>query len=100
MSTRERFRRLHQDGTFVIPNPWDVGSAQLLQHLGFPALATTSAGLAARLGRRDQQVRVDELVEHVRELTAAVGVPVSVDAERGYGADPDDVARTVEALAN
>ena len=96
---RHRFRQLHESGTFVLPNPWDVGSARLLQHLGFAALATTSSGFAASLGRLDQHVSLDELVSHVASLTAAVEVPVNVDAERGYGDDPAGVATTAELLA-
>lgn len=94
----EAFRTLHESGTFVIPNPWDVPSARLLEHLGFAALATTSSGFAATLGRGDQHVTRDELVAHVATLTAAVGIPVSVDAERGYAADPAGVAATVRML--
>ncbi len=96
---REAFRVLHAAGTFVLPNPWDVPSARLLEHLGFPALATTSSGFAASLGRRDQQVTRDELVAHVASLTAVVRVPLSVDAERGYADDPAGVAGTVRLLA-
>ena len=92
---RERFRRLHDDGTFLLPNPWDAGSARILESLGFAALATTSSGLAASLGKLDQQVTRDELVAHVAAVTRAVGVPVNVDAERLF----DDVAGTVELLA-
>jgi 2-methylisocitrate lyase-like PEP mutase family enzyme len=96
---RRAFRDLHESGTFVLPNPWDVGSALLLEQLGFRALATTSSGFAATLGRGDQKVTRDELVAHVAALTAAVKVPVNVDAERGYASDPECVARTVELLA-
>jgi 2-methylisocitrate lyase-like PEP mutase family enzyme len=96
---RNAFRSLHTAGTFVLPNPWDVPSARLLAHLGFPALATTSSGFAASLGRADQNVTRDELVTHVATLTAAVEVPVSVDAEQGYAADPAGVAETVRLLA-
>jgi 2-methylisocitrate lyase-like PEP mutase family enzyme len=96
---RRAFRELHAAGTFVIPNPWDVPSARLLEQLGFAALATTSSGFAASLGRADQRVTRDELVGHVATLTAAVRVPVSVDAERGYADDPDGVAETVRMLA-
>ena len=92
---KARFKALHESGTFVMPNPWDVGSARILEGLGFPALATTSSGLAATLGRADQQVTRDELVAHVTALTAAIGVPLNVDAERCF----DDVAETVELLA-
>jgi 2-methylisocitrate lyase-like PEP mutase family enzyme len=96
---RQAFRELHTSGTFVLPNPWDVGSALLLEQLGFAALATTSSGFAATLGRADQRVSRDELVAHVAALTAAVTVPVNVDAEHGYAADPAGVARTAELLA-
>jgi 2-methylisocitrate lyase-like PEP mutase family enzyme len=96
---RGAFRLLHTTGTFVLPNPWDVPSARLLEHLGFPALATTSSGFAASLGRADQRVTRDELVTHVATLTAAVQVPLSVDAERGYAEDPAGIAETVRMLA-
>jgi len=99
-SVRDRFRALHAAGTFVIPNPWDVGSARLLEHLGFAALATTSSGLAATLGKHDQQVTRDELVAHVAALTAAVAVPVNVDAEWCYADRPDDIGETVDLLAD
>lgn len=98
-AARRRFADLHADGTFVLPNPWDAGSARLLEHLGFVALATTSSGFAASLGRDDQQVTRDELVAHVAALCAAVEVPVTVDAEWGYPQDPGGVAATVELLA-
>ncbi|HSK89692.1 MAG TPA: isocitrate lyase/phosphoenolpyruvate mutase family protein [Euzebyales bacterium] len=97
---RERFHRLHDDGTFVLPNPWDVGSARLLAWLGFPALATTSSGHAATLGRRDQQVRRDELLAHAAVLADAVELPVSVDAERGFPDEPGGVAETVRLIAS
>jgi 2-methylisocitrate lyase-like PEP mutase family enzyme len=96
---RRVFRALHEAGTFVMPNPWDVGSARLLEALGFPALATTSSGLAASLGRPDQRVSRDELVRHVALLVRAVTVPLSVDAERAFPDDPGGVARTVSMLA-
>jgi len=96
---RQAFRDLHQSGTFVLPNPWDVPSALLLEQLGFPALATTSSGFAATLGRADQRVTRDELVAHVATLTAAVRVPINVDAENGYAPDPAGVGHTVELLA-
>lgn len=96
---RDRFRALHRDGLFVMPNPMDVGSARLLASMGFPALATTSSGLAATLGRLDYGVRRDELVAHVSSLAAAVDVPLNVDAERCFGDDPTGVAETVHLLA-
>lgn len=96
---RRTFRRLHADGLFVLPNAWDAGSARLLAWLGFPAVATTSSGHAATLGRVDQAVGRDELLAHVAELVAAVDLPVSVDAERCYADDPDGIAGTIDALA-
>jgi len=98
---RERFRALHDaDSIFVMPNPWDAGSAKLLESLGFPALATTSSGLAASLGKHDQHLTRDELVTHVASLTAAVGIPLNVDAERCYAETLDGVADTVTMLAD
>jgi 2-methylisocitrate lyase-like PEP mutase family enzyme len=96
---RDRFRALHESGTFLLPNPWDVGSALLLQELGFQALATTSSGLAASLGKRDQQVTRDELVAHVAAVTAAVRIPLNVDAERCFADAPAGIAQTVDLLA-
>jgi 2-methylisocitrate lyase-like PEP mutase family enzyme len=96
---RARFRDLHRDGTFVMPNPWDIGSAQMLAGLGFPALATTSSGHAATLGREDQQVTRDELVAHAGALSASVDVPLNVDAERCFADSPAGVAETVGLLA-
>jgi 2-methylisocitrate lyase-like PEP mutase family enzyme len=97
---RARFRELHEeDRLFAMPNPWDVGSARLLERLGFPALATTSAGFAWSLGKPDQQVTRDELVAHVGAVAAAVSVPLNVDSERLYPDDPGGVAETVRLLA-
>lgn len=96
---RETFRELHAEGLFVMPNPWDVGSARLLSSLGFPALATTSSGHAASLGRLDQQVGRDELLEHAAAIVAAVDVPVNVDSERCFADDPEGVAETVRLIA-
>ena len=97
---RARFRELHaRDEIFVMPNPWDVGSARLLASLGFEALATTSAGFAWSLGRLDQNVTRDELVAHVAELTAAMDLPLNVDSENCFPDDPGGVAETVAQLA-
>src|SRR6478736_8159218 len=96
---RTTFHELHREGTFVIPNPWDVGSATMLAGLGFTALATTSSGHAASLGRLDQHVGRDELLAHAATLAAAVDLPISVDAERCFAADPAGVAETVRLLA-
>lgn len=96
---RRRFAELHAGpGTFLLPNPWDVGSARLLEREGFEALATTSAGLAWSLGKEDLAVTRDELLAHVRALVAAVDVPVSVDAERCFADDLAGVAETVGLL--
>jgi 2-methylisocitrate lyase-like PEP mutase family enzyme len=96
---RKRFAQLHDSGTFLMPNAWDVGSARILASLGFPAIATTSSGFAASLGRMDQHVTLDEVVRHVGALVRAVEVPVSVDAESGYADTLPGLASTVERLA-
>src|SRR5437016_1609279 len=93
----DRFRQLHQSGCFVIPNPFDVGTARVLGRLGFPALATTSAGFAWSLGRRDNDVTLDEALAHLRAVSAAVDVPVNADFEGGFAVEPDGVARNVTA---
>ena len=95
----ERFHQLHQSGCFVIPNPWDIGSARFLERLGFPALATTSAGFAWSLGRRDNHVTLDEALAHLRAISAAVTVPVNADFEGGFAVEPEAVARNVAAAA-
>ncbi|MDH4346234.1 MAG: isocitrate lyase/phosphoenolpyruvate mutase family protein [Thermoleophilia bacterium] len=98
---RSRFRELHaRQRIFVMPNPWDVGSARLLAAAGFEALATTSAGLAWSLGKLDQEVTRDELVAHVAALAAATDLPLAVDSERCYADTLEGVAETVELLAD
>jgi 2-methylisocitrate lyase-like PEP mutase family enzyme len=99
MGKAEAFQALHAGEPFVIPNPWDAGSAKVLAKLGFKALATTSSGFAFTLGRRDGEVTLDEVIEHTRALAAAVEVPVSVDLEHGYGSEPAAAARAVAAAA-
>jgi 2-methylisocitrate lyase-like PEP mutase family enzyme len=89
------FRQLHSAGCFVMPNPWDVGSARALERLGFTALATTSAGLAWTLGVVDTRVTRDQALDHFRLIAGAVSVPVNADFEGGYALDPDDVAANV-----
>lgn len=97
---RARFRELHaQEGIFVMPNPWDAGSARLLAWCGFPALATTSAGFAWTLGKDDQSVTREELLDHVERVAAATDLPLNVDSERLFGDDPAGVAETVRLLA-
>jgi 2-methylisocitrate lyase-like PEP mutase family enzyme len=92
---RRAFRKLHESGCFVIPNPWDVGSARYLQGLGFKALATTSAGFAFTQGFPDGQFSRELALAHCRELTEATDVPLNVDYEGGYADDPDGVAESV-----
>ena len=82
------FHRLHASGTFVMPNPWDAGSARALEQLGFPALATTSAGMAWTFGKPDNGVTVDQALRHLEVIAGAVDVPVNADFEDGYAADP------------
>jgi 2-methylisocitrate lyase-like PEP mutase family enzyme len=97
---RARFRELHdREALFLMPNPWDVGSARLLASLGFQALATTSQGFAWSIGKRDQTVTRDELVTHVSALAAATELPLNVDSERCYPDDAGGVAETVRLLA-
>jgi methylisocitrate lyase len=100
MSDRCRvFHELHESGCFVIPNPWDVGSARALALLGFPALATTSSGFAWSLGRPDNGVSLDEALAHFRSVAESVEVPVSADFEHGFAASPDGVAANVVRAA-
>ena len=94
-----RFRELHESGCFVIPNPWDLGSAKLLVRLGFKALATTSCGLAWTLGVRDHAVTLEQKLAHLRAMTVAVPVPVNADFEKGFAVAPAEVAANVTAAA-
>jgi 2-methylisocitrate lyase-like PEP mutase family enzyme len=93
------FRELHEGEPFLIPNPWDAGSAKVLEGLGFKALATTSSGFAFTLGRADGEATLDEVVEHTRVVAAATSLPVSVDLEDGYGPPGEAIARVAEAGA-
>jgi 2-methylisocitrate lyase-like PEP mutase family enzyme len=94
------FRVLHErPGTFIIPNPWDVGTARILAAMGFQALATTSAGLAFSLGVRDGQVPQETILGHCRTIVAATPLPVSADLEKGFGDSPESVAETIRAAA-
>jgi len=95
----ERFRALHEGDAFIIPNPWDAGSAKVFAALGFQALATTSSGFAFTLGRADGGATLDEVVVHVRALDAATDLPVAVDLENGYGPDPSDAANAIVRAA-
>lgn len=93
------FRALHEGEPFIIPNPWDAGSAKVMQGLGFKALATTSSGFAFTLGLADGGVTLDQVIEHVGTLAGATGLPVSVDLENGYGAEPEQAARAIARAA-
>ena len=94
------FRALHErDGAFIIPNPWDIGTARLLAHVGFEALATTSAGYAFSVGQRDNTIDRDEMMAHVGAIVSATDLPVSADLENGFGDDPETVAETIRLAA-
>lgn len=103
MNAREdriaEFHRLHASGCFVMPNPWDVGSARALAQLGFKALATTSAGFAWTVGKADSQVGLDRVLEHLRDVASAVEVPVNADFQGGFAVDPEQVAVNVRLAA-
>ncbi len=99
MTLTDTFRALHTDGLFVMPNPWDRGSARILQEVGFRALATTSAGFARSIGKNDQEVTRDELVAHVAELTSVLDIPLNVDSERLFPDDAGGITETVRLLA-
>lgn len=92
---RAAFRRLHEQGCFVMPNPWDVGSAIALQHLGFKAIASTSAGMAWAMGRKDNAVDVEDVLADLAALSNAVDIPLNADFENGFADDPQGVAANV-----
>lgn len=93
---RARFRTLHQQGCFVLPNPWDVGSARILQNLGFVALASTSSGYAWTTGRPDYAVTRDDVLKHLADLSEAVDLPINADFESGFATDPEGIATNVQ----
>src|SRR5215471_2863512 len=95
-SSAEKFRALHESGCFVLPNPWDVGTAIYLDRLGFKALATTSAGFAFSRGKPDGGVPRDEMLTHIREIVEATSLPVNADFHAGYADEPEDVATNVQ----
>ena len=95
-SATAKFRALHESGCFVLPNPWDIGTAIYLEHLGFEALATTSAGFAFSRGKRDGGVPRDEMLDHIREIVEATSLPVNADFLAGYADQPEDVANNVQ----
>src|SRR5882762_10378054 len=93
------FRQLHESGCFIVPNPWDLGSARLLAQLGFRALATTSSGLAWSLGRPDNHVTLEATLAHLRAISQSVEIPVSADFEGGFATAPEGVEANVAAAA-
>src|SRR3954454_5730057 len=93
---RAAFRKLHESGCFILPNPVDVGSAKALQHLGFKALASSSAGFAWTLGKPDYHVTVDDVCQHLATLSSTIDLPVNADFEGGFAVEPDKVADNVE----
>ena len=99
-SKGQAFRKLHErDAAFIIPNPWDAGTARLLAHLDFEALATTSAGYAFSAGQRDNTISRDEMMVHLAAIASATDLPVSADLENGFGDDPETVAETIRLAA-
>jgi len=92
---RRRFRELHQQGFFILPNPWDIGSAKYLEKRGFQALASTSSGAALAVGRTDGELTRDEVIAHLRVLCAATSLPVNADFEAGFGDTPQEIATSV-----
>src|SRR3982751_5653713 len=96
---RREFRQLHESGCSAIPNPWDIGTAKYLQHLGFKAIATTSAGFAFSRGLADGSVGLHAMLAHVRELVEAIDIPVNADFENGYADTPNDVAENARLCA-
>ena len=100
MTSGEAFRALHaNEGAFIMPNPWDAGTARILAAMGFPALATTSAGMAFALGVRDGGVTRKQALDHCRTMVAATNLPVSADLENGFGDSPESVVETIHAAA-
>lgn len=97
---RQEFRRLHQEGCFVIPNPWDIGSARYLEHAGFKALATTSAGFAFTRGRLDGQLSLQEILDHVTEMAQATRLPLNVDFENGFAHGGEQLAANLRRCAD
>src|ERR1700710_1565040 len=96
---RATFRKMHKDGYFVLPNPFDIGSAKALQQLGFKALASTSAGFAWTMGKADNRITLDDVCEHLAALCSAVDLPVNADFEGGFAHKPDKVRVNVARAA-
>src|SRR5438046_10757702 len=96
---RATFRKMHERGCFALPNPWDIGTAKYLQHLGFKAIATTSAGFAFSRGLSDGAVKRDEMLAHIKDLVEATDIPVNADFENGYADDPNWCAENARLCA-
>src|SRR5882762_4074134 len=99
-SVTAKFRKMHDSGCFVLPNPWDIGTTIYLENLGFEALATTSAGFAFSRGKRDGDVPCDEMLAHIREIVEATSLPVNADFRAGYADEPEGVATNVRLCVN
>src|SRR6202171_6655075 len=97
---RATFRKMHETGCFMLPNPWDVGSARALQHMGLKAIASTSAGFAGSIGKADNRVTLDDVCEHLTALCGAVDLPVNADFEGGFAHKPEKVAANVAPAVN
>jgi 2-methylisocitrate lyase-like PEP mutase family enzyme len=95
---RKRFHALHQSGCFVLPNPWDIGSARMMQHLGFAAIATTSSGFAWTMGRPDYSISMDDVLEHLVSLEEGTDLPINADFESGFARDPENLAANVDLV--
>ena len=95
---RARFRTLHESGCFVIPNPWDIGSARILEKLGFPAIATTSSGFAWSIGQADYSITIDDVLEHLVSLGENTSLPINADFESGFARDPENLAANVDLI--
>jgi 2-methylisocitrate lyase-like PEP mutase family enzyme len=100
MERRKRFRAMHEDGCFVLPSPWDVGTARMMQQLGFGAVATTSAGLAWSIGRPQYEITLDDVVEHLSSICEKIDLPVTADFESGFAKDPEGVGINVDVVAD
>jgi 2-methylisocitrate lyase-like PEP mutase family enzyme len=92
---RARFRALHREGIFILPNPWDIGSARLMQYLGFEAIASTSTGFAWTTGRPDYALVRDDVLDHLAALARGTNLPLNADFEAGFARDPEGVAESV-----
>jgi len=100
MEKRKRFRAMHETGCFVLPSPWDVGTARIMQQLGFRAIATTSAGLAWSIGRPQYEITFDDVLEHLAAICEKVDLPVTADFESGFAKDPEGVGVNVDVVVD